>query len=427
LYNLGAHDIGKILEVFNPETGQVCRDNQGKLKLQVVIDWPICGFPGDEEYKRFFKWAKHLDNYHAEIKDEKYPVKGYHPIRYQTKNFDERVTGINIFSREERQFLEDYRRLCQLPEFFKPKDMFTAIGSNEAQEQAEKILQGFEIENETIRCTDASTLQALIPYVKRLLQLFPEINENIKYALSPHEIRNNVYQIGTKRYLEKLHQSTLEFKPDALCLRDFLNSDEQKVLHLRMIDGDAWTGLIKVYQVLQKTPCMTDFLSEGHYTVLTLQYLLLVNTMVNLNTLMESTTTPHLLMMACEIDQLSDDKTKQIFESLFKTLRHKMSVKLILTTQSGDNTVTFLQDVAKEALSNGFVARDEQLPWSDLTPSSQEKLLENTVYFQGSEIALNHLISAELPVTSLLPLADLLGRNHIKIGKEPVAHSKCDS
>jgi hypothetical protein len=148
--------------------------------------------------------------------------------------------------------LEDYRRLCQLPELFNPKEMFSTIGNEQAQKQAETILQRFETECETIRCTDGSALQAHIPYVKRLIQLFPQIKENTKSALSPQQIGNNVYQILTKRYLADLHQSPFEFKPKALSLRDFLNSDEHKVLHLRMFDGDAWTGLINVYQVLSK-------------------------------------------------------------------------------------------------------------------------------------------------------------------------------
>ena len=49
--------------------------------------------------------------------------------------------------------------------------------------------------------------------------------------------------------------------------------------------------------------------------------------------------------------------------------------KIILTTQLEDDTVTFLRDIAKETLCNGFRTRDEQLTGSDLTPSSQEKLL----------------------------------------------------
>jgi len=48
--------------------------------------------------------------------------------------------------------------------------------------------------------------------------------------------------------------------PDTLSLGNFLNSDEQKVLQLRIVDMDAWTGLMKVYQVLGKNDC----LSEGH-------------------------------------------------------------------------------------------------------------------------------------------------------------------
>ena len=421
LYTLEAHSIDKIVQVFDPETGQVLRDEEGKLKIQVVVDWPVTvGLSRGKEYKHFFKWAKHLNNYHTEVAVENSLIKGYYPIRYQTKNYDERVTSVSVFSEEECRFLEDYRRLCQLPEFFKPTEMFSVLGNNQTQKEAGKKLQSFEFQNLTIHCTDASELQALIPYVKRLLQLFPQIKENTNCALSSYDIRNNVYQIGTKHYLEKFQQSPLDFKPDALCLGNFLSSEEHKVLQLRIVDGDAWTGLIKVYQVLEKT----DHLSEGHYTILTLEHLLLVNQLVNLNTLLQSTTAPHLLMMWCDTSQLLNVETKQILRSLFSTLRQKQSVKIILTTQSEDDTVSLLQDIAKETLSDGFVTRDKQLTWSDLTPSSQEKLLEYTVSFQGSEIALNQLISPDSPVTNCLPLADLLEKRHLKIGAGPV--SNCD-
>ena len=40
-------------------------------------------------------------------------------------------------------------------------------------------------------------------------------------------------------------QSPLEFTPDAFTLRDLLDSDQEKVLQLRMVDGDAWTGLFQ--------------------------------------------------------------------------------------------------------------------------------------------------------------------------------------
>ena len=101
--------------------------------------------------------------------------------------------------------------------------------------------------------------------------------------MTKQQIKNNVYQFITKCYVETLHHIPL-YMPDASSLRDFVNSDEQKVLQVRMINGDVWTGLIKVQQVLENTLSMTDSLSEGHYTILTLEYLLLVSGTFSLNT-----------------------------------------------------------------------------------------------------------------------------------------------
>ena len=419
LYNRATHSMDKILEAFETETGQVNEDEHGKLKIQVVVDWPVTdGLSRGKKYKSFFKWAKHFNNYHPEITDKTLPLKGYHPLRYQTKTYDERVTTVSKFSDDERQFLENYCQLCQLPEFFKLKELFSAMEDNQAQE-AEKNLQSFEIKNHTVRCTDASALQALIPYVKRLLQLFPEIKENTKSALTPNEIRNNVYQIGTQHYLEKFQQSPIEFKPDALTLTDFLNSEQEKVLQLRVIDGDAWTGLIKVYQVLEKTNSINDRPNEDRYTILTLEHLLIVNRMVNWNTLLESTTAPHLLMMMCETRCLFNDETRQILRSLFNTLKKKQSVKIILATQSEYETVIFLQDLAKESIGNGFVTRDEVLTWYDLTTNTQEELLEKPVKFQGARIFLKELISAESEVANFMPLGALLEEKELTIA-DPV-------
>jgi len=67
----------------------------------------------------------------------------------------------------------------------------------------------------------------------------------------------------------------------------------KNVLQLRVVDGDTWTGPIKVYQVLQKTASITDRLSESHYTVLTLEHLLIINNHQNLHTFMQLTTAPY--------------------------------------------------------------------------------------------------------------------------------------
>jgi hypothetical protein len=420
LYTLVAtHSKDKIEEAFNPKAMHVVKDEKGKLRIQVVIDWPISGFKYNEEYRSFFKWAKHFNNYHPDTTGVIFQLKGYQPIRYQTTNYDEGVTSISIFSQEERQFLENYRWLRRLPQFFKPKGLFSEIGNDQAEKEAVEILQCFEIQKGKIQCSTDTELQKLIPYVKRLLQLFPQLQENTNGDSTPQQITSNFCQFVTKSYVENIHESPLEFESDALSLRDFLDSDEQKVLHLGMVDGDAWTGLIKVYQVLQKTPSMTDFRSEGHYTILTLEHLLLVNQMVNLNALMESTATPHLLMMSCKTNELSKDETKQTVVTLFNTLKQNRYIKFIITTQRVDNSVTSLLDTGRDTFGNGFVTRDEQLTWSHLTTSSQKKLLEKTIRFQGTSTTLNVLVPADSPLVNSLPLAALLEERQLEIG-EPV-------
>jgi len=167
------------VEVFDPETGQVKKDDQGQLKIAVVVDWPIiAGLLGGEEYKNFFKWAKHFNNYHPEVTDEILRLNNYRVLRYQTATFDESVSSLRVFCEEERQFLQSYLWLRQLPEFFKPTELFAVMEDNNAKKQAEMKLQDFYIDKNKISFTDGSALQALIGYVKRLLQLYPGIKEN---------------------------------------------------------------------------------------------------------------------------------------------------------------------------------------------------------------------------------------------------------
>jgi ankyrin repeat protein len=418
-YTLAMHSMDKILQAFDSETGQAHKDEQGKLKVQVVVDWPISGGKlGDEEYNRFFEWAKHLNTYHPEKKDVTFQLKGYYPLRYQTKTYDGRMSGLSVFCQQERQFLESYLWLRQLPEFFKLKELFSVMKDNQAQEQAEKILMGFEIEKGKIRCTDDIPLQALVPYVKRLLQLFPEIEDNTKRALSSDGVRNRVYQIETRRYVERISHSPLDIKPDALILREFIEDEQQQVLQLQMNDGDEWTGLIKVYQVLQKTGCLI----EGQYTILKLKRFLTINRLMNFTTLMQSTETPQLLLMACEDNQLLDEQIKDIFIILFQTIKEKPLIKIILTTRSEGNNFRFLQQIGRNIFRKGFVARDEQLTWSDITNRSREMLLNKSVKFQSAKIYLHELMSAESAAANFLPLGALLEEKELTIA-DPVPTS----
>jgi hypothetical protein len=91
------------------------------------------------------------------------------------------------------------------------------------------MFNSFDIENEKIRCTDASELQAPISYVGQLLRLSPQVKQNTKRALSSDKVRKRVYHFETCRYIERISQSPLEFTSDASSFREFLGSEEKNV------------------------------------------------------------------------------------------------------------------------------------------------------------------------------------------------------
>jgi hypothetical protein len=153
-----------------------------------------------------------------------------------------------------------------------------------------------------------------------------------------------------------------------------------------------------------------------------LKRLLALNNLIDFGALMQSTDTKYLILVACEANRLLNDEEEDIIRTLFKTIKHKPSIKLLFSTRSEDITVTFLQHECNKIFGNGFVRRGEQLTWNDITTRSLKKLLERTVSFQGANIALDKLIRADSPLAKLLPLVALMEGKQINIGK-PVSIS----
>jgi hypothetical protein len=67
--------------------------------------------------------------------------------------------------------------------------------------------------------------------------------------------------------VEHINKSQLHVKVDAVCFGNFLNSEEQQLIQLQMVDGDEWTGLIEVHPVLENSLSMSDRPSGFHCTV----------------------------------------------------------------------------------------------------------------------------------------------------------------
>jgi hypothetical protein len=51
---------------------------------------------------------------------------------------DEGLASVDIFSEEKCQFIQDYRRLFQLPELFKPKEEFSEMRNNQTGQEGGK-------------------------------------------------------------------------------------------------------------------------------------------------------------------------------------------------------------------------------------------------------------------------------------------------
>ena len=64
----------------------------------------------------------------------------------------------------------------------------------------------------------------------------------------------------------------------------------------------------------------------------------------------------------------------------------------------------------------------DEFKFGDLTSGPQKKLLDKIVIFQGIEIALNELMSADSAITKKLPLDSLIEGKKLVIG-QPVPES----
>jgi len=73
--------------------------------------------------------------------------------------------------------------------------------------------------------------------------------------------------------------------------------------------------------------------------------------MINLNVLLASMETTHLLMIACESNQPVNDELENILQEMLNILKEKFNMKIILTTQTESDTANFIQEIATEMFS----------------------------------------------------------------------------
>ena len=68
----------------------------------------------------------------------KYRARRLRTICYKTKTNDKGLESVDILSEEKCQFLQYYRRLFQLPELFKTKEVFSEMRNKQTRKGAKK-------------------------------------------------------------------------------------------------------------------------------------------------------------------------------------------------------------------------------------------------------------------------------------------------
>jgi len=171
--------------------------------------------------------------------------------------------------------------------------------------------------------------------------------------------------------------------------------------------------ILNLYQVLRRKQLSVSDIKSG-YIFLTAEQFQNREKAQAIYQAFQSVTHPTLIIeCSCEYDRSVAD-----ILAILNSFSEKRRIILIAVTEVAQSLQGKLNYQAK-------VTYDKDYLWSDLTPDSQNELLKNTVCFQGSTVCLNKLISSESPVTKFLPVADLLEKKTLEIGK-PLLTSTTD-
>jgi ankyrin repeat protein len=207
----------------------------------------------------------------------------------------------------------------------------------------------------------------------------------------------------------EIEQSKIWFNDECLLNDDIINCQNIQILSSPL----PRLTILNLYQVLRRKQLSVSDIKSG-FIFLTAEQFKIWEKFQDIYQAFRSVIHPTLVIeCSCEYDRSVADMLATL--NSFSEKRRIILIAVTEVAQSLQGKLTYQTKVT----------HDKDYLWSDLTPDSQNELLKNTVCFQGSRVSLNELISAESPVTKFLPLADLLEKKILEIGK-PVLTSTTD-
>jgi hypothetical protein len=402
-YTLITHSIENIVKAL---------DSEKDTKVEEILEWPLRdGLSSGEDLDNFLKHADHRNRYHIgnKIKSAAKQI----CIRYKTKKIDKSSTSISVFNKREKQFLEHFRWIKQMPEYSKFRDIFHEA---EISLEIEKNLECFDIVNKNIHIKDSEKMKIFVPFVKVLLKLFPKIAEKVQKLLKDTSTRAKVFAFESKICLTK--NDLLEYKPMTLDISDFM---KKQFGYLNIVTGKARNGLSLVYKTFEKSEFRKNY-RESELLVLDIDRFLMLNELIDSKEFFETTKENFLVMVCCEDNSHCFESAKKALKNVFDALNENSQVKLILIGESENERCRNICTQAKLMLQDQFFEIKKCLTWNDLTEESHEKVLNNLVHFQGQMEKLQIFL---LPTTCLNEeaLQQLLNNDCLEINMDPLVLS----
>ena len=220
------------------------------------------------------------------------------------------------------------------------------------------------------------------------------------------------------RRLNKLLGKMDEIEQSNIWLNDecLLKDDVIKCQHILILSSPLpKLTILNLCQVMIKEQCNITDIKSGYIFVSAEQFQD-QDKLASVCEAFQSITDPA-LVIDCSYDS---ERIVADVSSILNRFSEKVRIIVIAVPSVAESLHVKLKECQAE------IVEDRDYKWSDLTPDSQNELLKNKVCFQGSTVSLNELISAESRVTKFLPLADLLEKRTLEIGR-PLLTSADDS
>jgi hypothetical protein len=405
-YTLTTHSIVNIVKAF---------EAKNDIRIEEVLEWPVRkGVAGGEELNNFLKYADSRNGFHInyKIKEGSKVVN----ICYKTRKVDKTLTPISVFNKREKQFLEHFRWIKQMPEYSKFKKILSEL---EFSDEIEKNLGIFDIVDQDVRFENSDKMKLFIPYIKLFMKLFPQLAKKIETLLmDDSSVRAKIFAFETKISLAK--DEILDFKPSTIDFSEFFKNQFSK---LKVKIGKARNGLSLIYNNIQKSESEPKY-ADDEVLVLDIKRFLMMNELINIKDFLAETNEKFLMIFHYPEKEFLKDATKNLINSILESLTANPKVKLIMVGDSENKNFNEIGQLAMKKLDNQFYEIEKSLSWNQMTEESHERVLSSKIMFQeGIKNLKTFLILNDNFKLNDKVLQQLLNYNRLEVNMQPLVSS----